>query len=272
MDNPEAEIAPLSTLFPSSDDDDVQVSAQQFPAIEEIHEPVEQLDIYPLSSIEATVVIRQLRSLGLSFQLWPAASSFVTLLNRHHSNPTASPLASAIISGRRLRVLELGSGTGLAGIATAAVLRADVTVTELPHVIENLRFNVEANSEMVVKQGGSVVAAALAWGDISHMEAVGRDFDIVIASDVVYHDHLYDPLIQTMRYLLIGCGDGDERKPSPMKFVMAHLKRWKKESSFFKKARKLFDVEIIHSDSPSERARRGVSFYQFTRKHQTTFT
>ncbi|XP_047311819.1 protein-lysine methyltransferase METTL21C [Impatiens glandulifera] len=273
MDNnpEEDEVASLSALFPSTssdedDDGEIVISAQQFPSVQLHDEPVEQLDIYPLSSIDATVVIRQLRSLGISFQLWPAATSFVNLLNQHHSNPTTSPLASSveISSGRQLRILELGSGTGLAGIAMAAVLKADVTVTELPHVIENLQYNVEANSEMVTKHGGSIVAAALAWGEIDHMETVGRDFDLIIASDVVYHNHLYDPLIQTLRYLLIGCDEGKERKP--LKFVMAHLKRWKKESCFFKKARKLFDVAIIHSDSPLDRSRRGVSFYQFTRK------
>ncbi|KAI3451698.1 hypothetical protein Pfo_008363 [Paulownia fortunei] len=227
-------------------------------------ESQQQQQSYHLHSINSTITIRQLPSQGISFQLWPAAATLVTLLDRHRScNPgNATPLSSLFNScgslQRRLRVLELGSGTGLVGIAAAALLGANVTVTDLPHVLPNLQFNVAANAGILELHGGAVDAAALKWGDTKDMEGIGREYDVILGSDVVYHDHLYEPLLETLRFFLLGSGQ-------KVVFLMGHLKRWKKESAFFKKANKFFDVEVIHTDSPSSGARVGVTVYQFVR-------
>ncbi|XP_062001007.1 uncharacterized protein LOC133718203 [Rosa rugosa] len=221
----------------------------------------EQLRQHSLPSIESTIVTRQLPSQGLSFQLWPAATTLLTLLDDHRRDPTTSPLGptlSALDSGRRLKILELGSGTGLVGIAAAATLGACVTVTDLPHVVDNLKFNAELNAAVLGGSGGSVRVAALRWGEAEDAEAIGREFDIVLASDVVYHDHLYEPLLKTLSFLLLGEGG--------VVFVMAHLRRWKKESAFFKRARKLFEVELLHVDPPCQGSRVGVTVYRFTGK------
>ncbi|XWS33764.1 hypothetical protein CRYUN_Cryun22dG0111500 [Craigia yunnanensis] len=110
-----------------------------------------------------------------------------------------------------VQILELGSGTGLVGIAAAVTLGANVTVTDLPHVIPNLQFNVNANADVVAQKGGTVNVAPLRWGEDDDMEVIGREFDLVLASDVVHHDHLFEPLIQTLRFLLKG---GVKRKLS----------------------------------------------------------
>ncbi|KAL6224640.1 hypothetical protein ACLB2K_003495 [Fragaria x ananassa] len=221
----------------------------------------EQLRQHSLPSMDSTIVTRQLPSQGLSFQLWPAATTLLTLLDDHRRDPTASPLGptlSALESGRRLKILELGSGTGLVGIAAAATLGACVTVTDLPHVTDNLRYNVELNAAVLGGSGGSVSVAALRWGEAEDAEAIGREFDLVLASDVVYHDHLYEPLLKTLSFLLLGEGG--------VVFVMAHLRRWKKDSAFFKRARKVFEVEVLHVDRPCEGTRTGVTVYRFTGK------
>ncbi|WCJ24907.1 Protein N-lysine methyltransferase METTL21A [Euphorbia peplus] len=227
-----------------------------------------------IASINSTILIRQLPSQGLSFQLWPAATTLVTLLDLHRSSPASSPLSPVInalslsCTTAPLRILELGSGTGLVGIAAAMTLGANVTVTDLPHVISNLKFNVDANVEAVGVGGGSVDVAALRWGKEGNgdVEMLGKDFDLIIASDVVYHDHLYEPLLYTLRLVM---DDGENIKGKMKKkkvFVMAHLRRWKKESSFFKKAKKLFHVEVIHVDIPCEGSRIGVAVYLFSHK------
>lgn len=96
------------------------------------------------------------------------------------------------------------------------------------------------------------------------MAAIGREYDLILGSDVVYHDHLYEQLRETLRYFLLG---GERKEGKEMVFLMAHLKRWKKEAAFFKKARKVFDVEVIHRDSPSDGKRVGVTVYRFVGKH-----
>ncbi|KAL2333703.1 hypothetical protein Fmac_014916 [Flemingia macrophylla] len=222
------------------------------------NQPLRLLLHHPLPSIQSTLSIRQLPSEGLSFQLWPAATALVSLLDSRRADPSASPL-SAALRGRR-RILELGSGTGIVGIAAAATLPADVTLTDLPHVVPNLRFNAEANAGVVGSSGGSVSVAALRWGDAGDVAAIGREFDLIVASDVVYHDHLYEPLLETLRLMMAG-GSGSE-----VAFLMAHMKRWKKESAFFKKARKHFNVDVLHTHTPSHPSRVGVLIYRFLPK------
>ncbi|CAA3014454.1 N-lysine methyltransferase METTL21A-like [Olea europaea subsp. europaea] len=223
----------------------------------------QQQEIYNLKSINSTIVIRQLPSQGLSFQLWPAATTLVTLVDCHNRCIT-TPLSAVFNGGdaiqhRGIRILELGSGTGVVGIAAAAILGASVTVTDLPHVLPNMQFNVDANAETLKLHGGAVEVATLSWGDTQNMEAIGREFDVIMGSDIVYHDHLYEPLLETLKFVLL-------KSEKKIVFLMAHLKRWKKESAFFKKAKKHFDVEIIHKDEPSNGSRVGVMVYQFVRK------
>ncbi|GMG99872.1 hypothetical protein Nepgr_001712 [Nepenthes gracilis] len=259
-ENDNYEMDPFTLLLPLQDQDENETPTVTKNAanakIQHCHIP----------SINSMLLIRQLPSEGLSFQLWPAANTLVSLLDSYRHNPTNSPLSTTLsfISNpqehRRLRILELGSGTGFVGVAAATILGANVTVTDLSHVVTNLKFNAAVNSDALALSGGAVEVAELSWGDVDHMEAIGRDYDLVLGSDVVYHDHLYEPLIETLRYFL-----GGERK---VVFLMAHLKRWKKESVFFKKAKKLFAVEIVHKDSPLEGKRVGVLVYRFLGKRQ----
>lgn len=108
------------------------------------------------------------------------------------------------------------------------------------------------------------MVAPLRWGEAQDVELLGRDFDLILASDVVYHDHLYEPLLQTLRMLLSLEGAGNKK----MVFVMAHLRRWKKDSAFFRKAKKLFQVETLHVDRPPQGSRIGVVTYSFRGKSQ----
>nr|GEX53754.1 pyridine nucleotide-disulfide oxidoreductase domain-containing protein 2 [Tanacetum cinerariifolium] len=83
-------------------------------------------------------------SQGLSFQLWPAAETFVKLLDRYNPSNTdkfsvtITSIVKYAIQKRIIRILELGSGTGIAGITAAAILGAEITVTGLPHVVPNM--------------------------------------------------------------------------------------------------------------------------------------
>ncbi|KAG7026794.1 Protein-lysine methyltransferase METTL21C, partial [Cucurbita argyrosperma subsp. argyrosperma] len=253
------DISPVTVILPEEEADITKLSV--------IHDDLtSELQRHFIRSINSSLSIRQLRSQGLSFQLWPAATTLVNLLDKQRSHPETNPLTPTLTAlrdsseCRTLNILEIGSGTGLVGIAAAATLGAKVTVTDLSHVISNLQFNVEANADVVAANGGCVRAASLHWGEPIDAELIGQEFDLILASDVVYHDHLYDPLIQTLRSFLL---DGGNPK---MVLLMAHLRRWKKDSAFFKKARKFFEVDVLHTDTPAPGSRIGVVVYRFAAK------
>jgi D-xylulose reductase len=96
----------------------------------------------------------------------------------------------------RLQVLELGSGTGLVGLAMAG-LGADVLLTDLPSICSNLEHNVHQNHEVVSGNGGAARAAMLDWtrphiceplqGDD---EGIPEKFPVILAADSLYSsDH-----------------------------------------------------------------------------------
>jgi predicted nicotinamide N-methyase len=105
---------------------------------------------------------------------------------------------------QRLQVLELGSGTGLVGLAMAG-LGADVILTDLPSIHQNLRRNAENNSDTVHQNGGSARTGILDWSnptvcellpnaiDDSESEVMKSTFPLILAADSLYspeHPHM----------------------------------------------------------------------------------
>ncbi|PWA62579.1 methyltransferase family protein [Artemisia annua] len=264
MNSDDEEINPVTMLLLNTDNNQLTKNGK---TTELAPLPVQD-KTYHLTSINSTLTIRQLPSQGLSFQLWPAAETFVKLFDTYkpsNTDPFSVTVTKCANDRKPIRILELGSGTGIVGITAAAILGGEVTVTDLPHVLPNMEYNVELNREVVVSGGGEVRVARLSWGEVGDMEVIGRGYDLVIGSDVVYHDNLYEPLIQTLKFLLLGSGDQGEKEGERV-FLMGHLRRWKKESSFFKKVRKMFRVDVVHEDGPSSVSRTGVVVYRFARK------
>lgn len=94
----------------------------------------------------------------------------------------------------RPNVLELGSGTGLLGLAAAVIWQTNVILSDLPEIVPNLSHNVETNQSMIQERGGSVEAGALTWGgDEDEIDpalfATKNSFPIVIVADPLYDDN-----------------------------------------------------------------------------------
>ncbi|WVZ66401.1 hypothetical protein U9M48_015621 [Paspalum notatum var. saurae] len=215
-----------------------------------------QLHHFHIPSLPSPITVRALPSRGISFQLWPSAA---TLLRVLPASPQLLPRAPP------LSVLELGSGTGAAGLALAAALPARAVLSDLPDALPNLRHNADLNAPLLAGAGAAASVVPLPWGDAAAMEEVAAaaseaaPFDLVVASDVVYYEALVDPLIETLRFFVKG----------DVVFLMAHMRRWKRtDKKFFAKARKAFDVEVVHEDPPLEGWRHGPVVYRFTAKKQ----
>lgn len=94
------------------------------------------------------------------------------------------------------KVVELGSGCGLVG-CIAALLGAQVILTDLPDRMKLLRKNVETN----VKEGnerGSATVRELEWGDDPDCELINPLPDIILGSDVIYSEGAVTDLLATL--------------------------------------------------------------------------
>ena len=102
--------------------------------------------------------------------------------------------ARAAFWARRRTVLELGSGTGVLGLAAAA-RGCDVTLTDQRALLPLLRRNAEANARVIAAAGGRARAAELDWSRAeSAALAAALAPDLVLCSDLVYGND-YLPLL-----------------------------------------------------------------------------
>ena len=83
------------------------------------------------------------------------------------------------------RVLELGSGSGIAGLAAAA-LGAHVVLTDVPEVVPLLEANAKRNAAVIAQAGGSASVQALQWETPDELPDGAKDCEIVLASDLLY--------------------------------------------------------------------------------------
>lgn len=108
------------------------------------------------------------------------------------------PLLAKHIPHGRPQVLELGSGTGLVGLAAASTWKdsiSGVLLTDLPEIVPNLRRNIEANAQL--SQNSTVLASisvncrVLDWADEKDRpENDDGKYPLIMAADPIYtSDH-----------------------------------------------------------------------------------
>ena len=87
-------------------------------------------------------------------------------------------------------VLELGAGTGLVGLAIAALFSTNVHLTDLAAIVPNLEANVSANASAVAAKGSRAKAFKLDWAEMPDVDSTtppqSHSYDVVVAADPIY--------------------------------------------------------------------------------------
>ena len=99
---------------------------------------------------------------------------------------TTPSLASSNIRN----ILELGSGTGLLGIAAATLFhKTKLRLTDLEPILPNLQVNVESNSHLF-QEGNKPTVDLLDWSlePDTQPTTCGESYDLVLAADPLYSD------------------------------------------------------------------------------------
>eukprot|EP00904_Undaria_pinnatifida_P005369 jgi/Undpi1/1962/HiC_scaffold_12.g05349.m1 len=128
---------------------------------------------------------------GIGGGLWSTG----ILLTQHLCQHAA--LYDGVFRGKR--VLELGSGTGLVGVAAARFgPPAEVVITDLESHLDICRKNVTRNVEDNETGSCPVKVQAYDWTEKVPAELGAMPFDIILGTDVAYYEHLYTPFIEAL--------------------------------------------------------------------------
>ncbi|XP_058767141.1 calmodulin-lysine N-methyltransferase [Vicia villosa] len=102
---------------------------------------------------------------------------------------------------RSKKVIELGSGYGLAGFVIAAVTEAsEVVISDgNPLVVDYTQRNIEANSGAF---GNTIVKSMMLHWNQEDISSVADNFDIIVASDCTFFKDFHRDLARIVKHLL----------------------------------------------------------------------
>ena len=104
----------------------------------------------------------------------------------------------------RLKILELGAGTGLVGLAASGLFAADIHLTDLPFILPNLQHNIKQNALLVESTGSTITGGVLDWSKSTAVQDEEK-YNVIFAADSLYAPEHSAWVVKTMgRYLRKG--------------------------------------------------------------------
>eukprot|EP00931_Biecheleriopsis_adriatica_P063976 TRINITY_DN38851_c0_g1_i1.p1 TRINITY_DN38851_c0_g1~~TRINITY_DN38851_c0_g1_i1.p1 ORF type:complete len:239 (-),score=28.62 TRINITY_DN38851_c0_g1_i1:52-768(-) len=178
------------------------------------------------------ITLRENVTESSAFRLWRGSHVLCCHLSQNSAGP--SPLV-----GPGCKVLELGSGTGLAGILCAH-LGSDATLTDFDDVLATTKSNIDLNP-LPRGSPGSMRVQELRWGtDLGDTFKRGQ-FDLIIGAEITYCNKV-EQLLPTLLHLA-----GEHTR---IVFVHVHRLRGDVEQ-LFARLESHFNIQVIdHEKEP----------------------
>ncbi|KAK6967709.1 protein N-lysine methyltransferase METTL21A [Biomphalaria glabrata] len=164
---------------------------------------------------EKFVIEQNWQGVGVAAVVWDSAVVLGEYLQDHRH----------LIQGKK--VLELGAGTGLAGMVAAA-LGADVIVTERESAMPHLTSTVLANSPN--RKHWKIKASVLDWTQPIHYKTYS-DVDVVLGADIIYIEETFNDLLKVLMslthnrivHVLLSCKIRYDRDRNFLKMMEEHF-------------------------------------------------
>ncbi|KAI1501498.1 putative methyltransferase-domain-containing protein [Biscogniauxia marginata] len=185
-------------------------------------------------------------SKGCGGQTWPAGMVLARHMLRYHREDLHGS-----------RILELGAGGGLVGLAVAKGCAINdekpLYITDQVEMYSLMKHNIQLNG-----LDAKVRAAVLNWGEPLGEEIVALRPNIILAADCVYFEPAFPLLLATLSDLLALCPEAT--------IFFCFKKRRRADMQFLKKARKAFDVAEVEDEDRPVFGREGLFLYAITSK------
>lgn len=145
-----------------------------------------------------TTTIRLTQSEEPDSTVWDASvvlAHHLSIAEQQQQQEQEQHRGATVVKGKR--VLELGAGCALAGIAAAALGASQVVVTDMDEYRELIKGNVR-NSSLTEEAARRIVVQELMWGDPKQQAACKGPFDVILASDCIYAVQSLSALVTTL--------------------------------------------------------------------------
>ncbi|KAL7901671.1 putative methyltransferase domain-containing protein [Trichoderma sp. SZMC 28014] len=181
---------------------------------------------------------------GCGGQTWPAGM----VLGKHMLRYHRARLETA-------RILELGAGGGLVGLAVAAgcELQAPLILTDQDVMLELMKHNIQLN-----ELEGKATASILDWGETLPEAVVAHKPDVILAAECVYFEPAFPLLMQTLKDLF--------ELNSDAVVYFCFKKRRRADMQFVKAAKKAFVVEEIFDEDRPVFQRESLFLFTFRKR------
>ncbi|KAI0206081.1 putative methyltransferase-domain-containing protein [Astrocystis sublimbata] len=184
---------------------------------------------------------------GCGGQLWPAGMTLARYMLRYHAKSLVGK-----------RILELGAGGGLVGLAVARGCELGdnhppLYITDQMEMFSLMQHNIALN-----ELEGKVERMLLNWGEPLPAKVLANPPDVILAADCVYFEPAF-PLLQTT------LSDLFVLNPRAVVYF-CFMKRRRADLQFLKQARRRYRVVEVEDDEKHVWSRLGLFMFAITSK------